>query len=180
MLRAVAQMIQITFQAAFDPFHASFRFLRLLEITKDLGELTIDQARILDFYLLFPFRSGEIKLIAGHRKYKRVVSDFMHLKPYGELPSSFVLFSRMQTIQVAALDTLVDNGYLAADKYSHKIIRSTGKVVAPEIALRINELNAEQSNLVEFIRVLTSKYPIYGRDGLKSRTGLLEYRYDTI
>jgi hypothetical protein len=180
MLRAVAQMIQITFQAAFDPFHASFRFLRLIEITKELGELTIDQARILDFYLLFPFRSGEIKLIAGHRKYKRVASDFMHLKPYGELPSSFVLFSRMQNIQVAALDTLVDNGYLAVDKYAHKIIKSTGKIAAPEISVRINELNSEQSILVEFIRVLTTEYSMYGRDGLKARTGLLEYRYDTI
>lgn len=180
MLRAVAQVIQITFQAAFDPFHASFRLLRLLDITKGLGELTIDQGRILDFYLLFPFRMEEIKLVAGHRKYKRIASDFMHLKPYGELPSSFVLFSRMQSIQVAALDTLADNGYLVDDKYTQKIIKSTGRIVSPEIAARIHELNSEQSALVDFIRVLFSEYPIYGREGLKARTGLLEYRYDTI
>ena len=173
-------MIQITFQAAFDPFHALFRFFRLLEIAQGLGELTVDQARILDFYLLFPFRTGEIKLLAGHRKYKRIASDFIHLRPYGELPSSFVLFSRMQIIQVAALDTLVDNGYLVDDKYAQKIIEPTGKIVAREIAERVEKLNSEQSALVDFIRVLISEYSVYGREGLKARTGLLEYRYDTV
>ncbi|VVP56402.1 ABC-three component system middle component 5 [Pseudomonas fluorescens] len=173
-------MIQITFQAAFDPFHASFRFFRLLEIAQGLGELTVDQARILDFYLLFPFRVGEIKLLARHRKYKRVATEFIHLRPYGELPSSFVLFSRMQNIQVAALDTLVDNGYLIDDKYAQKIIDPTGKIAAPEIAERVEKLNSEQSALVDFIRVLISEYSVYGREGLKARTGLLEYRYDTV
>ena len=173
-------MIQITFQAAFDPFHALFRFFRIIEITKGLDSLTVDQIRILDFYLLYPFRSGEIKLFSKHRKYKRVASDFNHLKPYGELPDSFVLFGRMQSIQVAALNTLVANGYLDASAYGHKEIKPTGKMTPPEVLARINELNVEQSILVELVKVLASDYSIYGRDGLKARTGLLEYRYDTV
>lgn len=173
-------MIQITFQAAFDPFHTIFRFLRILEITSALDCITLDQARILDFYLLYPFRSAEIKLQAAHRKYKRVASDFDHLKPYGELPESFLLFSRMQGIQVAALDTLAFNDYIDRKAYEQREIVPTKKVVAEEILLRINELNREQGKLVDFIKTLASEYTIYGSDGLKARTGLLEYRYDTI
>lgn len=173
-------MIQITFQAAFDPFHTSFRLLRLLEMTKHMSGLTVDQIRILDFYMLFPFRASEIRLNGGHRKYKRLSVEFSHLKPYGELPSSFVLFTRMQSIQIAALDTLVDGGYVERDQYGIQIVRRTDKILASEISERIEELNLEQSGLVEFIQVLASNYEIYGRDGLKSRTGLLEYRYDTV
>ncbi|HCU0649207.1 TPA: hypothetical protein VDU70_005320 [Pseudomonas aeruginosa] len=173
-------MIQITFQAAFDPFHALFRFFRIMEITSGLDSLTVDHARILDFYLLYPFRSGEIKLRSEHRKYKRVASDFNYLKPYGELPDSFVLFSRMQSMQVAALDTLVSNGYLDATAYSRKEIKLTGKLAPSEVLARIHALNEEQSKLVDLIKVLASEYSIFGRDGLKARTGLLEYRYDTV
>jgi hypothetical protein len=86
----------------------------------------------------------------------------------------------MQSIQVAALDTLVDNGYVERDQYGSQIVRRTNKMLASEISERIEELNLEQSGLVEFIQVLASDYGIYGRDGLKSRTGVLEYRYDTV
>jgi len=174
-------MIQITFQAAFDPFHASFRLLRLLEIIKETeGELTIDHARILDFYLLFPFRLDEITLFPKHKRYKRLASKYLHLKPYGEIPDSFVLFARMESMQVAALDTLANKQYLAWEKYSIRVIERTKKTVPPEIDTRIRILNSEQPELVEFIKILFSEYPLYGRNGLKARTGLLEYRYDPI
>ena len=173
-------MIQITFQAAFDPFHTIFRFLRLLSLVKGVEDLTFEQVRILDFYFLFPFRVEEIRLSAAHRKFKKLSSTAVYLKPYGDLPNSFVLFGRMESVQAAALDTLVDNGYLDRGAFSVGRVRVVGEVSDVELAARINELNSAQLDVVEFIKVLASEYSVSGRDGLKSRTGLLEYRYDTV
>jgi hypothetical protein len=58
VLHPVAHVIQLTYQAAFDPFHAIFRLLRLWSILKR-RPLPHDTVRILDFYLLFPFRIGD-------------------------------------------------------------------------------------------------------------------------
>lgn len=173
-------MIQITFQAAFDPFHTVFRFLRIFSAIKDLGDVTIEQIRILDFYLLFPFRSDEVRLLPAHRKYKKMSTSTVHLKPYGDLPNSFVLFGRMGPIQTAALDTLVSKGYLDRGAYSVGYVRLSEKKIDPVLVGRIDKLNSEQAEIVTFLRVLVSEYAPSGKEGLKSRTGLMEYRYDAV
>jgi hypothetical protein len=49
-------MTQLTYNEAFDPYHAVFRFLRLHLACDISAKLPFDTLRILDFYLLFPFR----------------------------------------------------------------------------------------------------------------------------
>src|SRR5260221_12212619 len=87
---AVAPMIQITFQPAFDPFHSIFRLLRLSPIIERYGPLHRDHLRILDFYLLFPFRIGDIRLTPQHRKFKKLAADYATAKPYGDQPEDYI------------------------------------------------------------------------------------------
>ena len=42
-------MIQLAFQAALDPFHAMFRLVRLRQLFAEIGELSVDHVRIIDF-----------------------------------------------------------------------------------------------------------------------------------
>jgi hypothetical protein len=79
-------MIQLSFQPAFDSFHAVYRILRLGTIINQFGPLHIDFVRILDFYLLFPFRIGEIRLHPQHRKFKKLAASHLSAKPYGHGP----------------------------------------------------------------------------------------------
>jgi hypothetical protein len=48
----------------------------------------------------------------------------------------------------------------------------------PALAERIAALNEADAELLGALRVLATEYPLEGVDGLKHRTGLLEYRYD--
>jgi hypothetical protein len=41
-------------------------------------------------------------------------------------------------------------------------------------------LHKQDDGLEEFLRVLASEYNLAGSDGLKDRTGLLEYRHDAV
>ena len=99
-------MIQISFQPAFDPYHAVFRFLRIQKTILKRGALHFDQIRIIDFFLLFPFRIGKIRLKPEHRKFRRLATQYQVLKPYGELPDDRLIFDRMEPFQFAALQSL--------------------------------------------------------------------------
>jgi hypothetical protein len=172
-------MIQLSYQAALDPFHALFRLLRLWPILRK-GPLPRETVRILDFYLLFPFRIGEIRIARPHTRYKRLAKTYANTRPYGEQPEGRAILYRMEPIQNAALNTLAANGLIDPDRLLLGEVRATDAAIPDDIASRVNGANARQVDLMEFLGVLASDYNLLGPDGLKDRTGLLEYRYDPV
>lgn len=172
-------MIQLSYQAALDPFHALFRLLRLWPILSK-GPLPRETVRILDFYLLFPFRIGEIKIAKRHLHFRRLAKTYAHTKPYGEQPEGRAILNRMEPIQNAALNTLAANGFIDTDRLLLGEVRVTDVPIPDDIASRVNAANSNQVDLMEFLGLLASDYNLLGPDGLKDRTGLLEYRYDPV
>ena len=172
-------MTQLSYQPAFDSFHAVYRLLRIRESILPYKPLPKDHLRILDFYLLFPFRIEGLRLQVAHKKFKRLAKDYLFEKPYGDLPEDKIIFNRMKAFQNAALDTLVKKGLLHAEKYDSGIIEATEAQVPEEIRNRLLTDNTKQANLIEFINALAD-YELLGDDGLKKRSGLMEYRYDAV
>jgi hypothetical protein len=172
-------MIQLSYQAALDPFHALFRLLRLWPILSK-GPLPHETVRILDFYLLFPFRIGDIRIAKPHLRFKRLAKTYAHTKPYGEQPEGPAVLNRMEPIQNAALNTLAANGFIDPDRLLLGEVRVTDVPIPDDIASRVNAANKNQVELMEFLGLLASDYNLLGPDGLKDRTGLLEYRYDPV
>jgi hypothetical protein len=171
-------MMQLSFQPAFDPLHAIFRILRLLEVVKNVGTVHRDLLRIMDFYLLFPYRIGEIRLAPTHRPLKRLATAYASTKPYGEQPDREVIFQRMEPMHIAALDTLASHEYISRDDWNRNIVRPTDKALPNDLRDRVLSLNKQQSDLMDFMKLLATSYQLSGTDGLKSRTGLMEFRYD--
>ncbi len=86
----------------------------------------------------------------------------------------------MNVIHLSAVETLSKAGIVDAQVWtSEKAIVQKANIPTP-LQERINEVNADQSDLIEFIGVLASHYPLLGKDGLKDRSALMEYRYDTV
>lgn len=171
-------MSQLTFQPALDPFHAIFRMLRLLAAIRQ--PILQDHLRIIDFYLLFPFRIRLLRLMTKHQKYKKLADKYEHLTPYGEQPDAPLLLKRMEPMQLAALETLASRSYINTSALTSDLVKRTEREIPVEIAERADELNKNQSDLIEFLRLLAAEYELSGDNGLKARSGLLEYRYDTI
>ncbi|OKO85258.1 hypothetical protein AC629_19820 [Bradyrhizobium sp. NAS80.1] len=173
-------MIQLTYEPALDPYHTAFRLLRLRPTVARYGPLHRDHVRILDFYQLFPFRIDEIRLMPKHRRFRKLAEQYKSVKPYGEQPDSRSLFSRMQPIQVAALDTLAEHNIFSPARWQFNEVGAADGAVAPELLDRLRELHKEDEELEGFLSVLASEYELSGSDGLKARTGLLEYRHDAV
>jgi hypothetical protein len=173
-------MIQLTFQPAFDPFHAVFRALRLRPTIVEHGALHRDQVRILDFYLLFPFRISGIRLAPQHRRYRKLAHDYEQNKPYRDQPDDGSIFGRMEPMQLTALDTLAKQNFIVSERWNLGEVAATRHAIPPVLESRIEEINAEESDLMLFLNILASEYEFLGPNGLKARTQLLESRYDAI
>jgi hypothetical protein len=173
-------MSQLVFQPALDPFHAVFRLLRLRSFFNTSPALSREHVRILDFYLLFPFRIREMRLFPKHQKYKKLSEEYSRLTPYGEQPDAPLMFQRMEPMQTAALETLAVRSYLDLSALQSDAVTATTQEMPKEIAKRAAKLNDEQADLVEFLHILATEYNLSGDNGLKARTGLLEHRYDAV
>lgn len=173
-------MTQLTYNEAFDPYHATFRFLRLHLGCGITSRLPFDTLRILDFYLLFPFRLQSMRLYAEDMSWRKVSKSYEKQAPYGAMPDDYVVFSRMEPFQRAAASSLVSSGFLTQDAWDQNEIEFTDEIVPKALSSRCIELNSKMTDLVGIICQIKSKYPLGGRDGLKDRTGLLEYRYDAV
>jgi len=173
-------MTQLTYNEAFDPYHAAFRFLRLDMACDMKNRVPFDTIRILDFYLLFPFRLQSMKFFDEDRGWRKVSKSYGKQAPYGAMPDDTIVFSRMEPFQRAAASSLVMSGYLTADAWDQNEVQFTKEVIPDVLRLRCSELNAQMTDVMEILCQLGTRYPIGGREGLKYRTGLLEYRYDSV
>lgn len=173
-------MTHLAYNEAFDPYHAAFRFLRLHLACDITARAPFDTIRILDFYLLFPFRLQSMKLLSQDTGWRKVSKSYEDKAPYGAMPDDNVVFSRMEPFQRAAASSLVVSGYLATGAWDQNEVQFTKEVIPDALRLRCSELNARMTDVLEILCQIRARYPLGGRDGLKDRTGLLEYRYDPV
>ena len=173
-------MTQLTYNEAFDPYHAVFRYIRIWKGCDLDGKTHFDMLRILDFYLLFPFRIQNMSLFAQDRGWRRISKAYEYQKPYGELPDDVTVFSRMEPFQRAAISSLVKSGVLSADAWRNNQVEFLSTELPPQLVNRCFSLNSAMQDIIEILCGLRERYPLLGRSGLKDRTGLLEFRYDSV
>lgn len=173
-------MIQLSYEPALDPFHTVFRLLRLSPIVKASAPMHKETLRILDFFLLFPFRIDEITFAKPHQRFRKLARTYASKKPYGEQPESRTIFSRMEPIQTAALETLASRLLIEpASLGNHEVVLTDRNVPVPIVA-RVQEQNERESDLIICLNVLATEYELMGSNGLKARTHLMEHRYDAV
>ncbi|WP_417449555.1 ABC-three component system middle component 5 [Kordiimonas sp.] len=173
-------MTQLTYNEAFDPFHAAFRFFRLNRACDFSTAIPFDTLRILDFYLLFPFRLQNMSFVSEDRAWRKISRNYCDYAPYGELPDDNSIFSRMESFQRAAISSLVHFGALSDEAWNNNEVLYVGAEIPRSLLERCDELNTKMSDIVDILCQIRKKYPLLGRGGLKDRTGLLEYRYDSV
>lgn len=173
-------MTQLTYNEAFDPYHATFRFIRLWKGCSIKEVIHFDMLRILDFYLLFPFRLQNMSFYSSDRGWRAISKSYEHLKPYGDLPDDASLLSKMEPFQRAAVTSLVKTKVLSSEAWYKNQIEFLNAQISEELAARCEEVNEGMNDVVEILCELKARYPLLGRNGLKDRTGLLEFRYDSV
>jgi hypothetical protein len=173
-------MIELSYEPAFDPAHAMFRALRLRESVLRGDRVPKDLFRMLDFHLLFPDRLKNVRLRNEHRRIKGIAERQQRQAPYGPRPDDQTLLQRMEPFTDVAVEHLAERGFFDRGALADGWVSTTAGTVPPGLAERISAVNKTDGELMAALRVLATEYPFEGGDGLKSRTGLLEYRYDSV
>lgn len=172
-------MNYLSFQPAFDVFHAEFRLLRLRRIMSADSPWYYEQLRIADFYLLFFFRLHHARLSPKHRALKKLSRESGSVR-YEQQPDDRLLFNRMEKIQLAAIGTLISKGFFEREFFGKGLVVETEQQEPEHLLARIEAANAIDTRRLEAIQTLIDGYDLLGPDGLKARTGLLEHRYDAV
>lgn len=171
-------MINITYLAANDPFHAVFRMFVLFPDDR-AQKCKREHTRILDFYVCFPFLISEFKpprsLVKSHNALKRRYLP----NTYQVTPKPAIMFHRMQAPFGAASSSLQSFGFFDRDAFVDGFFCRTKKQMPERIFEVVEEYRQENADLVRFLDEL-KEVSIYGPNGLRARSKLEEYRYDDV
>jgi hypothetical protein len=166
----------LMYHPAQDVNHCVYRLLLILETTEH-EQLAIDIYQLLDFYMLFPHLLKIIKPLPTPidkcRKY------FLNIpEPFESLKNTKRILHELDSFQSVAIQNLLAKKLLDRDAFNLGYIKRS-ECVLPEPFL--NFLINSELRKREWFKPLIDEFPkakFIGKNGLKSRTGLMEYRYD--
>lgn len=170
----------IVYNQAYDLYHTIFRFLQFLNRFGKDDLIEIEKLRIWDFYLLFPSKIHSIRL-------KREESDIRKLKnrfikdsnnPYERITENRKIFEKLQPYHLAALNCIASYGIIDKSLLNQHRISIINKEILTEFVEKYEELSDKEKNVISLMTSHFNQLSLFGADGLKSRTGLMESRYD--
>lgn len=165
----------LIYHPAFDAYHCVFRMLVLID---SLPEVELDMLRLCDFYLIFPSEISSIRLPTGLSHGRKIAKASANI--YRDPINAKHVLRDMYEIQLSALQNIAASGLIEIDYYKRGIIRKNEAAEIPElIAHQIKIYLDTHTDLIGFVVDFLSKIPLRGINGLKHRSELLEYRYDT-
>jgi len=161
-----------------DANHCVFRTLLLLEYSVH-NEIEIELYRLLDFYILFPHLLKSISPLPMELKaYRRILDKIPD--PFESMLNTKRIIHDLESLQTVALHNLLAKKLIDIDSFKDKKIKRTNEALPESISVAINE--AEQAS-EEWFRIITNELPLVhfsGKNGLKKRAGLMEFRYDLV
>lgn len=160
-----------------DIYHCCFRMIYILS-SNNLTSIELDKLKIIDFYLVFPIfltHNTYFTFPKGNKIPKNIVKKIE--QPYEELPNRKILFSELNDFQSYALQVLKSKLIIDIDEENMVIRKGKYFEVAYEQLAKNPYFTSDIHK--EIIRVLIT-IDLLGEKGLKSRSGLMEFRYDTV
>jgi hypothetical protein len=159
-----------------DANHCVFRTLLLLEHSVH-NEIDIELYRLLDFYILFPHLLKSISpLPVELRAYKRLLAKIPD--PFESMLNTKRIIHELESLQTVALHNLLAKKLIDIDSFKSKKIKRTDEALPERISVAISKAeNASE----EWFRIISNELPLVnfnGKNGLKKRAGLMEFRYD--
>ena len=111
---------------------------------------------------------------------KKVCSTYLDRRPYSIHPSAQLIFGRMAVYQISAMSTLAVKGILSQEHLQQSQISFDLSFASEELLQQCSLKNLAEKDLVEVFTTLDVDYHLLGKDGLKHRTSLMEYRNDPV
>lgn len=167
----------IIYNQAFDIYHTIFRIVSILNHFKG-DSVEVERLRIWDFYLAFPREVSYIRfgVLPEDRQIKKIFPKKDN--PYERISNPTKLFGRMKPYQLIAIKTLASYGIINKDYLTLNRINSVNKDLLQDFIKENTSFTERENNVIKIMTSYFNVMPLYGTNGLKNRTNLLEYRYD--
>ena len=138
-----------------------------------------DAFRLMDFYLVFPHLLKKIKPLptnlSSFRKEINRVSD-----SYVEIPNPKRTLFDLNSLQLMAANSLAAKGIVNIGFRKQNIIIKQKYDLGHRLT---NEIRSDEIRNEEWFKVIVNEIPrldVRGKNGLKKRSSLMEYRYDSM
>jgi hypothetical protein len=165
----------LVYHPALDVHHCMLRLLRLLR-SHPQKRMLVDQLRILDFYLLFPHLLANVSVLRGQVAKKNKFAK--RANRYNRVPSPKLLMTRLKEVQTVTLFALAAKSLIDESRLSEQEVILLEPNLNKDVLVLLESQTAEEEEISSYLATELSKIPLGGEAGLKSRTGLLEHRYD--
>lgn len=167
----------LIYHPVYDINHSIYRMLLLLE-TSVHRSFAWEQLKLLDFYLLFPHLLKDIKpLPASLSVYRKLINAIPH--PYELVPNKKRALYEVGNLQNTAVHNLMAKELIDVASFQSFQVQRTQRALPVEIKKFID---ADEVQKEDWFKIVVNELPniaFQGKEGLKSRSGLMEYRYDT-
>lgn len=170
----------IVYTQAFDLYHTIFRMLHFLNKFENETVIEIERIRIWDFYLLFPSKIHEIRLKQGESDIRKIRKEFIKdsNNPYERITENRKIFEKIKPYQLAALNCIASYEIIDKSYLNQQRILIINKAILDKFVKNFEELTAKERNVVALMTSHFSQVSLFGNDGLKNRTNLIESKYD--
>ena len=138
----------------------------------------MDMLRILDFYLLFPHLLPEVRLPNALKARARKLGEEANQYSLPATPEA--VFNQMSPIQAQGVRLLLSVGIASVEQADETRVRRSEMPIPSEVLEAIEKRNSEQASLVALLTKDVASIPLRGKNGLKDRSGLMEFKYDAI
>lgn len=170
----------IIYNNAFDLYHTIFRMLHLLSRVDLSKRLEVDKIRIWDYYLLFPNEIHKIKPKRNESDFKKILKDLIVLKsnPYQQILDERKALDKIKPYQMSALNCLASYNIIDKELLLQDSIKINSIELLKKYSTSIGELSSRERNVITIVTSSFYDISLFGKNGLKNRTNLIESKYD--
>lgn len=170
----------LVYNQAFDLYHTIFRFLYFLNKFEEGTVIEVERLRIWDFYLLFPNKLVDITLKQSESDIRKLKKDFIKNSnnPYEKINDTRKIFEKIKPYQFAALNCIASYNIIDKEVLSQQRIRIINKKILNDFVKNFDELSPKEKNVISLMTSHFYQMSMFGKDGLKNRTNLMESKYD--
>jgi hypothetical protein len=162
----------LVYHPAFDIYHGVFRALLLLESAAGRA-MPFDTLRIIDLYFVFPYLLAEFDFPRGAGRRGRQLAGVP--SRFNTLPTPRIFVAQMQGLHTLVAVALAGRELIVADALKNGNVVRTGAVVPQQL---LSQARPEDIELAAYLGTTIATIPLLGKDGLKARSKLMEFRYD--
>jgi hypothetical protein len=167
----------LIYHPMFDPYHGALRLVATL-MDSGQGQMEWERLRLLDYLVVFPHRLLTLKLPQQLRSAKSLFKSIP--QPYENFPSAPQLFFQLGEIQESAGRLLVGRDLLDRNA----ILNGTAQLIESDALSRVQELvqrlSHRSADWYKFVVEQLRDLPLQGKNGLKERSGVMEFRHDPV